>query len=154
MGYNRTHIDISKMKFCTDETKQRSVVNLVWRSMEYRDKSKSNLQTEDVSSGPAYYYTIDAIGCSSETYRVVKPEEQLLWHELLTCRGLLLEHSRQETDFLQAVMAQKPIWTPCAVVGQAWMIFLRILNQKGKSVQMRTTSMFLNSNLYLKLQMC
>ena len=122
--------------------------------VEYRDKSKSNLKTEDVSSGPAYYYTIDAIGCSSETYRVVKPEEQLLWHELLTCRGLLLEHSRQETDFLQAVMAQKPIWTPCAVVGQAWMIFLRILNQKGKSVQMRTTSMFLNSNLYLKLQMC
>ena len=65
-----------------------------------------------MSSGPAYYYTIDAIGCSSETYRVVKLEEQLLWHDLLTCRDLLSEHSRQEIDFLQAVMAQKPIWTP------------------------------------------
>ena len=119
--------------------------------VEYRDKSKSNLKTEDVSSGPAYYYSIDAIGCSSETYRVVKPEEQLLWHDLLTCRDLLSEHSRQEIDFLQAVMAQKPIWTSVCC---SWAGLDDLPPHPGKLVQMRMTSMFLNSNLYLKLKIC
>jgi hypothetical protein len=65
-----------------------------------------------VTPGPAQY-TIDAIGCSSETYGVVKPGEQPLWHDLLASRDFLSEHhdSRQETDSLQAVMAQKPVWT-------------------------------------------
>jgi hypothetical protein len=74
----------------------------------YRDESKT--RTAGVTPGPAQY-TINAIGCSSETYRVVKPEEQPLWHDLLASSDFLSEHSRQERDSLQAVMAQKPVWT-------------------------------------------
>ena len=155
MGYNHTHIDVGKMKFFTDETKQRPVINLILQlgvqsagrhivikrtetqqtpgllatpkrkgrggketpqtpsgmSMlreEYRDKPKT--RAEGVTPGPAYY-TINATGCSSEIYGVVKPEEESLWHGLLASKDFLSEHSRQETPYLNAVLAQKPIWT-------------------------------------------
>lgn len=155
MGYNPTHIDVSKMKFFTDETKKRPVINLILQlgvqaagrympvvrtktqetpgllttperktrggkdvpqtptrvSMlrgEYRDKPET--RAEGKNSGPDYY-TINAIGCSSKIYGVVKKEEEHLWDNLLASRDFLSEHSRQETEYLKAVMAQKPLWT-------------------------------------------
>lgn len=153
MGYNSTHIDVSKMGFFTGETKQRPVINLILqlgvqsagRYMpiertktqqtpgllatperktrggkdvpstgelkllgEYRDKPKT--RAGGTTPGPAYY-TINAIGCSSKIYGVVKKEEEHLWDNLLASRDFLSEHSRQETEYLKAVMAQKPLWT-------------------------------------------
>ena len=155
MGYSRTHIDVSKMEFFTDKTKQRPVINLILQlgaqsagrympieltkmqqtpgllatpkrkdrggkdifqtptgvtmlGGEYRDEPKS--RAEGTNPGPAYY-TIDARGCSSEVYGVVKEGEEHLWDALLASRDFLSEHSRQETQYLNAVMAQKPVWT-------------------------------------------
>jgi len=56
-------------------------------------------------------YTIDVRGCSSKIYGVVKVEDKPLFSDLLTSRNFLSEHSRQNTDHLSAVLAQKPIWT-------------------------------------------
>ena len=42
---------------------------------------------------------------------MVKEGEEHLWDALLGTRDFLLEHSRQETEYLNAVMAQKPVWT-------------------------------------------
>ena len=159
MGYNHTHIDVSKMKFFTDETKRRPVINLILQlgvqsagryipiertetqqtpgllatltrkgrsgqvpqtptgvsvlHTENRgDKSKTRAQGSTTPGPGPTYYTINANGCSSNIYRVVKRrEEEPLWHDLLASRDFLSEHSRQETRHLNAVMAQKPIWT-------------------------------------------
>ena len=184
MGYNRTHIDVSKMKFFTGETKPRPVINLIlqlgvqsagrYMAIQRTNKQKTpgllstpkrkgrgsqvpqtpigvsvlrveksdtkdndttkdsdtpknsdtakNIDTTKNSGGAAKtkaegttpgppYYTINARGCSSSIYGVVKPNEEPLWDDLLASRDFLSEHSRQGTDYLKAVMAQKPIWT-------------------------------------------
>ena len=67
-------------------------------------------RAKSTNSGPACY-TIDARGCSSVIYGVVRPEEEPLLHDLLASRNFLSEHSRQGTAHLNAVMSQKPIWT-------------------------------------------
>jgi hypothetical protein len=143
MGYNATHIDVSKMNFFTDKSKHRPIVNLILQlgvqtEARYIPIERTKTQPPGLlatpkrkghggkvpfgltvptpktrgkdTPGPAYY-TIDATGCSSRVYGVVKPDEEPLWHALLASRDFLSDHSRQETDFLKAVMAQKPIWT-------------------------------------------
>ena len=71
---------------------------------------KPKTRAEVRTPGPAYY-TIDMIGCNSEVYGVVKKEEEHLWRALLASSDFFTEHSRQETGYLRAVLAQKPIWT-------------------------------------------
>ena len=155
MGYNHTHIDVSKMKFFTDETKQRPVINLILQfgvqsagrympiertktqqtpgllatperkgrsgqevpqtptgvsMLRVENSDRPKTRAEGTTLGPAYY-TINARGCSSNIYGVVKPHEEPLWHALFASRNFLSEHSRQGTQYLNAVMAQKPIWT-------------------------------------------
>ena len=56
-------------------------------------------------------YTVDIRGCSSKIFGVVKQKDEPLFSELLASRNFLLEHSRQDTDHLWAVLVQKPIWT-------------------------------------------
>ena len=154
MGYNRTHIDVSKLKFFTDETKPRPVINLIlqlgiqsagrYTTIQRTNKQKkpglfgiperkscdgqvpqtpidvfvlraknndtTKTKSEGTAPGPPCY-TINARGCSSRIYGVVKPNEEPLWDGLLASRDFLSEHGRQATDHLKAVMAQKPIWT-------------------------------------------
>ena len=62
------------------------------------------------NKGPACC-TIDVRGCSSRLFGVVKPEDEPTLSELLVSRNFLSEHSRQDTEHLSAVLAQKPIWT-------------------------------------------
>jgi len=153
LRYNHTHINVKKMKFFTDETKQRPVVNLILQlgvqsagqhmPIERTNKQQTpgllatperkgrggqqvpqtstglsmlrvgnnypNTRTKGTTPGPAYY-TINANGCSSDIYGVVKSGEEPLWHDLAS-RDFLSEHSRQGTQYLNAVMAQKPMWT-------------------------------------------
>ena len=142
MGYNSTHIDVSKMNFFTDKSKHRPVVNLVLQlgaqstgryipiertktSGLPECKGRDGIEVPQApvgvsipipktrakgTPGPAQY-TINAFGCSSNIYGVVKEEEEPLWHALLASKDFLSDHRRQETRFLNAVMAQKPIWT-------------------------------------------
>jgi hypothetical protein len=56
-------------------------------------------------------YTVDVRGCSSKNFRVVRKEDESLFSELLASRNFLSEHSRQNTDHLRAILAQKPVWT-------------------------------------------
>jgi len=56
-------------------------------------------------------YTVDVRGCSSKFFGVVRPEDEPLFSDLLASRNFLSEHSRQDTDHLSAVLAQKPVWT-------------------------------------------
>jgi len=56
-------------------------------------------------------YTIDVRGCSSKIFNVMKVEDKPLFDDLLASRNFLSEHSRQDTDHLSAVLAQKPVWT-------------------------------------------
>ena len=71
---------------------------------EYDRDHKSETRAEGKTPGPGYY-TINAIGCSSKIYGVVKKGEEHLWDTLLASRDFLSEHSRQETEYLNAVMA-------------------------------------------------
>jgi hypothetical protein len=75
-----------------------------------REDRYESTRAKGTTAGPAYY-TINAHGCNSEIYGVVKREEEPLWHALLASRDFLSEHSRQETHYLEAVMAQKPFWS-------------------------------------------
>ena len=154
MGYIDTHIDVSEMKFFTDEIRQRPVIKLILQlgvqsagrfipikrtetqqtpgllatpkrkgrggkevpqtpigvSMPQGYRDKPETRARSTISGSTYY-TISAEGCSSEIYGVVKEKEESMWHALLASRDFLSEHNRQKTDFLNAVLAQKPIWT-------------------------------------------
>ena len=56
-------------------------------------------------------YTIDVRGCSSKIFNVMRAEDKPIFDDLLASRNFLSEHSRQDTDHLRAVLAQKPIWT-------------------------------------------
>jgi hypothetical protein len=56
-------------------------------------------------------YTIDVRGCSSKIFNVIRAEDKPLFDDLLASRNFLSEHSRQDTDHLSAVLAQKPVWT-------------------------------------------
>jgi hypothetical protein len=56
-------------------------------------------------------YTIDIRGCSSKIFNVMRAEDKPLFDDLLASRNFLSEHSRQDTDHLSAVLAQKPVWT-------------------------------------------
>ena len=159
MGFNHTHINVGKMKFFTDETKQRPVINLILQfgvqsagrympiertktqqtpasgllatprhknlgptgqevpqtpigvsMLGAENSDKPNTRAMGTTPGPACY-TINANGCSSNIYGVVKREEEPLWHDLLASTYFLSEHSRQGTHSLNTVMAQKPVWT-------------------------------------------
>ncbi|TDL22981.1 hypothetical protein BD410DRAFT_828046 [Rickenella mellea] len=54
-------------------------------------------------------YTIRAVGCSPNVYKVVG--EKSVFSELLASGGLLEEHGRQERPFLEKVLGLKPFWT-------------------------------------------
>ena len=56
-------------------------------------------------------YTVDVRGCSSRIFRVVTPQDEHIYSQLLASRHFLSEHSRQDSDHLRVVLAQKPIWT-------------------------------------------
>ena len=73
---------------------------------ESSDKPKTRV--EGRTPGPACY-TINAKGCSSNFYGVVKPQEEPMWHDLLASRDLLSEHSSSLGQVDQSV-----------VVGQTW----------------------------------
>ncbi|KAM6494873.1 hypothetical protein JOM56_009496 [Amanita muscaria] len=156
MGYNRTHIDVDKMKFFTDGNKGRPVINLILQlgvqaAGRYIPVERTKKQTEPgllatperkshgglkapqtptgvslsgprsadepktrskgKTSGRTCYYTIDARGCSSSIYGVVRPNDEPRLHDLLASKDFLSEHSRQGTAHLRAVLAQKPVWT-------------------------------------------
>ncbi|KAM6494880.1 hypothetical protein JOM56_009503 [Amanita muscaria] len=156
MGYNRTHIDVDKMKFFTDGNKGRPVINLILQlgvqaAGRYIPVERTKKQTEPgllatperkshgglkapqtptgvslsgprsadeprtrskgKTSGRTCYYTIDARGCSSSIYGVVRPNDEPLLHDLLASKDFLSEHGRQGTAHLRAVLAQKPVWT-------------------------------------------
>src|ERR1700733_618720 len=81
-------------------------VSLLWPG----NTDESKTRSKSANSGPAYY-TIDARGCSSKIYGVVRSEDIPFLHDLLASKNFLSEHSRQGTAHLKAVMAQKPIWT-------------------------------------------
>ena len=65
---------------------------------------------KEKNKGPTCY-TIDVRGCSSRLFGVVRPDEEPILKGLLASRNFLSEHSRQDTEHLSAVLAQKPIWT-------------------------------------------
>jgi hypothetical protein len=56
-------------------------------------------------------YTIDARGCRSSVFRVVKADDEPLFSIILSSDSLLSEHGRKNIENLKAVLAQKPFWT-------------------------------------------
>ena len=63
--------------------------------------------------------TADVRRCSSKIFGVVRLENEPLFSDLLASCNFISEHSRQDTDHLSAVLAQKPIWT-CGLEHCSW----------------------------------
>jgi len=60
-------------------------------------------------AGPSHpRYTLNIEGCSDSVYRVIDKGEKSLYTQILKSREILAEHPRPDSNFLKAVLEQKP----------------------------------------------
>lgn len=66
---------------------------------------------------PRYAFSIS--GCSPSIYRVVKPDEQAVYMNLLASHSLFQENPRQYPDNVAALKRLKPLWS-CGFETYGW----------------------------------
>jgi hypothetical protein len=72
-------------------------------------------------------YQINANGCSSSVYRVIKDDQKDQYYKILCTRDMMHEHPRPETGYIEAVYQMKPLWNR-GLQSFSWLKMERPLN--------------------------